>query len=68
MPKEYLTNDYQSIKLENGDYCIISYFSDYKNIYVCKAVKNCTDDDSYEMHNMAIILKTMESEGNFLVW
>jgi len=59
---ESLINDFQTIKLRSGDYCIVSYFKDFKNIYVCKAIKNC-EDDSYEIHNLHIILKTMMSEG-----
>lgn len=57
-----LINDYQSITLRNGDYCIVSFFKDFKNIYLCKAVKNLENDD-YSIHNLTIILNTMRSEG-----
>ncbi|KAE9524914.1 hypothetical protein AGLY_014964 [Aphis glycines] len=53
--------DYQNITLTIGDYCIISYFKDFNNIYLCKAVKSDANDD-YEMHNLPIIIKTMNSE------
>lgn len=54
--------DFQNITLTIGDYCIISYFKDFNNIYLCKAVKSDANDD-YEMHNLPIIIKTMNSEG-----
>jgi len=57
-----LINDFQTIELRSGDYCTVSHFKDFKNIYLCKAVKNC-ENNSYEMHNLPIILKTMESAG-----
>lgn len=59
---ESLINDFHTIKLSSGDYCIVSYFKDFENIYLCKAIKNC-ENDCYEMHNLHIILKTMMSEG-----
>jgi len=59
---EILINDFQSIILESGDYCLVSYFKDFKTIYLCKAIKDC-EDDTYKMHNLPIILKTMDSEG-----
>lgn len=55
-------NWFQNITLTIGDYCIISYFKNFNNIYLCKAVKSDANDD-YEMHNLPIILKTMNSEG-----
>lgn len=55
-------NDFQNITLKIGDYCIISYFKDFNNIYLCKALKSDANDN-YEMHNLPIILKTMNSEG-----
>ncbi|XP_029347622.1 uncharacterized protein LOC100166817 isoform X3 [Acyrthosiphon pisum] len=58
---ESLINDFQSIILRTGDYCIVSYFKDFKTIYLCKAIKDC-EDDTYKMHNLPIILKTMDSE------
>lgn len=61
---ECSTNDFQNISLENGDYCIVSYFKDLKNIYLCLAVKNSTNK-FYEPHNVDIILKTMDSKGMF---
>lgn len=59
---ESLINDFQSIILKSGDYCLVSYFKDFKTIYLCKAIKDC-EDDTYKMHNLPIILKTMDSEG-----
>ncbi|KAL4141977.1 hypothetical protein QTP88_004511 [Uroleucon formosanum] len=58
---ESLINDFQSIKLRSGDYCLVSYFKDFKTIYLCKAVK-IRGDDVYEMHNLPIIVKTINSE------
>lgn len=58
---ESLNNNYQSIVLENGDYCIVSYFKDFKNIYVCKAIKNT--ENTYEMHNIEVIVNTIQSDG-----
>lgn len=58
---ECLINNFHSITLTIGDYCIISYFKDFKNIYLCKAVESCKHD-TYEMHNLPIVLKTMINE------
>ncbi|XP_022168298.1 uncharacterized protein LOC111032328 isoform X2 [Myzus persicae] len=60
-----LINDFQTIKLRSGDYCLVSYFKDFKNIFLCKAVKSCVID-GYEMHNTPIILKTLESEDRII--
>ncbi|XP_026818102.1 uncharacterized protein LOC113557019 isoform X2 [Rhopalosiphum maidis] len=57
---ESFINSFENITLTTGDYCIVSYFKDFKNIYLCKAVKNEAND--YEMHNLPIILKTMDSK------
>lgn len=54
--------DFEIISLENRDVCLISHFEDFKNIYVCKAIKD-TSTNVYNMHNIEIILKTMESNG-----
>lgn len=54
-------NDFQSIELENGDYCMVSYFEDFENIYLSKAIIN--QENVYEVHNLSIILKTMDSKG-----
>lgn len=62
--KKCYTIDFQNIKLENGDYCIVSHFKDLKNIYLCKAVKGSTND-SYDVHNAKIIFETMMSKGMF---
>lgn len=61
--KESLIADFQTIKLENGDCCIVSYFEDFKNIHLCKAVKDCKNSSSYESHNLPIVLETMSSNG-----
>lgn len=60
--KESSDNEFLSIVLESGDYCLVSHFEDFKNIYLCLAVKNSTND-MYEIHNLDIIIKTMKSEG-----
>lgn len=49
--------------LESGDYCIVSYFKDFKNIYLCKAIKNV--ENAYVMHNMDVIMQTSQSNGQF---
>lgn len=59
--KRCLSNDFENIVLKNGDFCIVTHFKDFKNIYLCKAVKN--DADIYETHNMDIISKTLHSKG-----
>lgn len=60
--KESSDNEFQSIALKNGDYCLVSHFENFNNIYLCLAVKNPTSD-IYEIHNLDIIIKTMKSEG-----
>lgn len=62
MQRKSLTTDFQTIKLENGDFCFVTYFKDFKNIYLCGAVKN-DKTNSYDAHNLNIILKTMKSTG-----
>jgi hypothetical protein len=62
MERKSVTNDFQIIKLENGDRCIVSYFKDFKNIYLCGAVKD-NEKNSYKVHNYDIITKTLESTG-----
>lgn len=57
-----LSKEWESVIIENGDYCIITHFKDFKNIYVCKAVMD-QEDNTYKMHNMAIVLATLNSEG-----
>lgn len=64
--KPSLINDFQNIQLENGDYCFVSYFEDFKNIYVCKAVKDYSDN-SYKLHNISVIMETIQSEGEFWI-
>lgn len=59
--KDDLEN-FETISLENGDLCLISFFKDFKNIYVCKAIKD-SSEDSYNIHNLEIILKTIENKG-----
>ncbi|XP_060853511.1 uncharacterized protein LOC132931636 isoform X2 [Rhopalosiphum padi] len=55
-PKENLKiKEFENAKLKNGDYCIISFFKDFKNIYVCKAVKDC-NDSFYTNHEMDSLL------------
>lgn len=60
--KECSASDFQNVILKNGDYCIVTYFKDLKNIYLSKAVKDCTNNE-YEGHNVHIILKTIKSQG-----
>lgn len=64
MTEQKETNDFPTITLENGDYCIISHFEDFKNIYLCEAVK-CLNSDSYEMHNLEIVVRTMGNDGRY---
>lgn len=59
--KRCLSNNFENVTLKNGDYCIVSHFQDFENIFLCKAVKNYAD--VYEMHNMDIISKTSFSKG-----
>jgi len=55
--------EFENAKLKNGDYCIISFFKDFKNIYVCKAVKDC-NDSFYTNHEMDSLLNpTNHSKG-----
>lgn len=56
-----LINDFKNVTLENGEYCLVTYFKDFKNIYLSKAVKST--ENIYEMHNLDVILKTIQSEG-----
>lgn len=47
-------NDFENAKLKNGDYCIITYFKDFKDIYICRAgndfdVNFYTNDDINSM-------------------
>lgn len=61
--KPCLINDFENIQLENGDYCFVTYFKDFKNIYLSKAVKG--SDNLFKSHNLSIIEKTLQSEGEF---
>lgn len=54
---------FKSILLKNGDYCLISDFTDFQNIYLCKAICSVIDSEQYETHNFDIIVKTMISKG-----
>lgn len=54
---------FKSILLKNGDYCLVSDFTDLQNIHLCKAVHSKLVPDVYETHNFDIVLKTMTSEG-----
>ncbi|VVC40574.1 Hypothetical protein CINCED_3A001375 [Cinara cedri] len=57
--EESSNNSFKSISLKNGDYCMLSHFEDFQNIYVCKAVCSKEDPNVYEMHNFDIIMKTI---------
>lgn len=59
--KKRLIDDFQNITLISGDRCLISFFKNFSNIYVCKAVKN--DENNYESHNSNIVVKTLECTG-----
>lgn len=61
--KECSDNLFKSISLNNGDYCLVSYFKDFQNIHLCKAVRSKEDLNLYKVHNSDIILKTLTSNG-----
>lgn len=58
--KKRLVDDFEYVALTNGDLCIISFFKNFNNIHICKAVKN---GQNYDPHNTHIVLKTMSSTG-----
>lgn len=58
--KGSFTNHFEYVTLRNGDFYIVSYFKDFKNIYLCKAMEM---NNSYVIHNSLIVLKTLKSKG-----
>lgn len=59
-----------NVPFKNGDICIITYFEDFSDIYVCKALHN-TSNKTYDMIGIDVVLMTMSSTGELklaLVW
>ncbi|KAE9525099.1 hypothetical protein AGLY_014513 [Aphis glycines] len=47
---------FENVKLKNGNSCIITYFKDFKDIYICKAGKDL-NDCSYTNYDIISMLK-----------
>jgi len=49
-------HEFENVKLKNGNLCIITYFKDFKDIYICKAGKDL-NDCSYTNYDINSMLK-----------
>lgn len=56
--KNLKIDDFENVKLKNGDYCIITYFKNFKDIYICKA-GNDFDGNFYTNNDINSMFKDM---------
>ncbi|XP_050057688.1 uncharacterized protein LOC114129948 isoform X1 [Aphis gossypii] len=61
--KNLKIDDFENVKLKNGDYCIITYFKNFKDIYICKA-GNDFDGNFYTNNDINSMFKDMHHSSD----